>query len=159
MFQSKDDQRILEELHLNILRMTQRQRNERVFLMIRDNLIQDGGEVLRRNSWSILNRPVCVDFWCYITGVSKTKTGASRELLIVGHTGPLQWSETSFGEARMPPQRLAKATATADTFFHQMYTDIAEYLAKPEPGEEGQDAWGINSWDMIYTFPPLGTLD
>ena len=103
--------------------------------MVRDNVMQDDGKVLTRCTWSIAGRQVCIDYWCHTIGVSKDKVCANRKLLAAGHDSlpePLS--------RRVPQAREFAQLCKADSFFHGLYTDLAEFMPDSRTNDDGARA-------------------
>ena len=129
----------IEENRFNLNSLGLNERNKEAFALIKDQLWDPvRGAVKFRPHYTYNSRDVCMHYWSFLTGISRTKIGEVKRQLKVGLVAAPPVHET-----RSLQERDHKAFHLADQFFATWYWDIGQSLAetinKDQETSENQD--------------------
>ena len=78
LFDSKADQRAVEEFRLNLNAKPEEHRNKIAFNKVRDQIKHGSDESLKRTCWTFASRDVCLKYWCHVATISREKAADSE---------------------------------------------------------------------------------
>ena len=153
LFQMESDQSALIEFRQNVVSMDASVRNAFIFNTIRDQVVDESGNLKKRVQWRFMSRDVCLAFWVHAVCTSRETVVKTKKLLKSGHQTSLARSGT-----RLPSARDCAQLLKADAWFLQVYTDFAEPLAKEDQSYDENDEHDTCLESAICADHPLWAL-